>query len=70
MRGEALIELRRVGSSEVSRFELDGKRPAYVDMPVWFAHNIKNVGKGELYTQFWINEWYDPGDGDTYFETV
>ncbi len=23
-----------------------------------------------LYAQFWINEWYDPTDSDTYFEPV
>jgi UDP-2-acetamido-2,6-beta-L-arabino-hexul-4-ose reductase len=70
IKGKARIQLRKIGSEEVFDFELDGTRPAYVDMPVWFTHNIKNVGSDELYTQFWINEWYDPADGDTYFETV
>jgi UDP-2-acetamido-2,6-beta-L-arabino-hexul-4-ose reductase len=70
IRGKALIQLRKIGSPEVLNFYLDGNEPGYVDMPVWYTHNIKNVGKGELYTQFWINEWYDPGDGDTYFEIV
>ena len=46
----------------------DGNEPSYVDMPVWYTHNITNIGEEELYTQFWINEWYDPQDGDTYFE--
>jgi UDP-2-acetamido-2,6-beta-L-arabino-hexul-4-ose reductase len=70
IKGNALIQLRRIGTDKVFNFELDGERPSYVDMPVWFTHNIKNTGTGELYTQFWINEWYDPGDGDTYFEIV
>jgi UDP-2-acetamido-2,6-beta-L-arabino-hexul-4-ose reductase len=39
-------------------------------MPVWFTHNIKNIGEEELYTIFWINEFYDPEDADTYFEGV
>jgi len=39
-------------------------------MPIWFTHNIKNIGKEELLTMFWINEPYDPADPDTYFENV
>lgn len=70
IKGKARIQLRKVGTNEVLDFFLDGKEPAYVDMPVWYTHNITNIGEEELYTQFWINEWYDPNDGDTYFEEV
>ena len=70
IRGKARIQLRRIGTSEVLNFDLDGDEPAYVDMPVWYTHNITNTGDEELYTQFWINEWYDPEDRDTYFEKV
>jgi UDP-2-acetamido-2,6-beta-L-arabino-hexul-4-ose reductase len=70
IKGKATIELRRIGSNETLRFELDGEQPSFVDMPVWYSHNITNVGSGELITLFWINEFYDPEDPDTYFETV
>lgn len=70
IKGKARIQLRKIGSEEVLNFYLDGNEPAFVDMPVWYTHNITNIGKEELYTQFWINEWYDPRDGDTYFESV
>ncbi|MPL93516.1 UDP-2-acetamido-2,6-beta-L-arabino-hexul-4-ose reductase [bioreactor metagenome] len=70
IRGKARIQLRKIGSDEVMNFYLDGNEPSYVDMPVWFTHNITNIGDEELYTQFWINEWYNPEDGDTYFEEV
>jgi UDP-2-acetamido-2,6-beta-L-arabino-hexul-4-ose reductase len=70
IKGKALIQLRRIGSEEVLEFFLDGDEPAYVDMPIWYTHNIKNIGKEELYTNFWINEFYDPTDPDTYFENV
>lgn len=70
IKGKALIRLRKIGTNEVHDFYLDGTEPAYVDMPVWYTHNIKNTGDEELYTQFWINEWYNPADGDTYFEEV
>lgn len=68
IRGKARIQLRRIGTEEVLNFYLDGSEPSYVDMPVWYTHNITNIGDDELYTQFWINEWYDAADGDTYFE--
>jgi len=70
IKGKALIELRRIGSGEVLSFELDGREPSFVDMPVWYTHNIKNTGNEELYTIFWINEHFNPADPDTYFEQV
>ncbi len=70
IKGKARIQLRRIGTSEVLDFELDGSQPAFVDMPVWYTHNITNVGDDTLYTQFWISEWYDPADPDTFFEKV
>ena len=70
IKGEALIQLRQIGSDEVLEFYLNGDEPAYVDMPIWYTHNIKNIGKETLYTNFWINEPYNPKDPDTYFETV
>lgn len=68
IKGKARIQLRKIGTDEVMNFYLDGNKPSYVDMPIWYTHNITNIGNEELYTQFWINEWYDPNDGDTFFE--
>lgn len=70
IKGKARIQLRKIGSNEIINFYLDGEEPSYVDMPVWYTHNITNIGNEELYTQFWINEWYNPEDGDTFFEEV
>jgi len=70
IKGKALIQLRRIGTNEVLDFYLDGNEPAYVDMPIWYTHNIKNIGDEVLYTNFWINEFYDVNDPDTYFEEV
>ncbi|NNE76925.1 MAG: SDR family oxidoreductase [Pricia sp.] len=68
--GKALIQLRKIGTDEVIDYYLDGEEPAYVDMPIWYTHNIKNIGDKELFTLFWINEPYDAEDPDTYFEDV
>ena len=70
IKGDALIQLRKMGTKEVSNFYLSGDEPAYVDMPIWYIHNIKNIGTDDLYTIFWINELYDKTDTDTYFENV
>ncbi|HPE77597.1 MAG TPA: NAD-dependent epimerase/dehydratase family protein [Draconibacterium sp.] len=70
IKGKARIEIRKIGTDKTLSFDLDGSQPSFVDMPVWFTHNITNIGDDELYTIFWINEHYNPEDGDTYFEKV
>lgn len=70
IKGKARIELRRIGTDKVFTFELDGSQPSFVDMPIWFTHNITNIGEEELYTIFWINEQYDEKDPDTFYEVV
>lgn len=70
IKGKALIQLRKIGSTKVYDYYLSGDNPSYVDMPIWYTHNIKNIGEEELYTMFWINEFYDEKDPDTYFEIV
>jgi UDP-2-acetamido-2,6-beta-L-arabino-hexul-4-ose reductase len=70
IKGKAVIELRQVGTKDILHFDLDGEQPSFVDMPVWYTHNITNVGEDELITLFWINEFFDPNDPDTYFEKV
>ena len=70
VKGKALIQLRRIGTSTVHDFYLDGDESAYVDMPIWYTHNITNIGEEILYTIFWINEAFDANNPDTYFEIV
>ena len=70
IKGKALIELRKINTNDILSFELDGDEPSFVDMPIWYTHNIKNIGDEDLYTIFWINEFFDALDADTYFEKV
>ena len=70
IKGKALIQLRQVGTEKIFSFYLNGENPSHIDMPVWFTHNITNIGKDDLYTQFWVNEWYDSANPDTFFEKV
>ena len=70
IRGKARIELRRIGTTHKMVFELDGAYPAFVDIPVWHTHSLTNIGEEDLYTIFWINEFYNPNDPDTFYEEV
>ena len=68
--GKAKISLRKIGTNQVHEYFLDGENPSYVDMPIWYTHNITNIGSSPLITAFWINEPYNSEDADTYFENV
>ena len=68
--GKASIKLRKVNTDEIYEYILDGNEPAYVDMPIWFTHNITNIGDTALITLFWINEPYNSDDSDTYFNEI
>jgi UDP-2-acetamido-2,6-beta-L-arabino-hexul-4-ose reductase len=70
IKGKALIQLRKIDTAEVFYFYLSGDEPAFVDMPIWYIHNIINIGSEDLYTIFWINEPYDSNDPDTYLENI
>ena len=70
IKGKAKIQLREVLSEEKIEFLLDGSSPSYVDMPIWYTHNIENIGNEDLITIFWINEHYEEEASDTYLENV
>ncbi len=70
IKGKARIDLRKIDTDQVISYEVNGENPAYVDMPIWYTHNITNIGNEELLTIFWINEPYDPENADTYFVGV
>ncbi len=77
LKGQALVEMRRVGTYgegkafPVHRFELSGEKPVVIDILPGFAHRIRNLSdKEELITLMWANEIFDPARADTYREIV
>lgn len=70
IQGEALIKIRKIGTNKIIKYRLNGKNPSYVDMKVWHTHNIENIGSSKLITMFWINEFYNENDSDTFYEKV
>lgn len=70
IQGSARIDIRKIDSPDILSFELNGDRPAYVDMPIWYTHRIVNIGETELTTIFFVAEYFDKKDPDTYSEGV
>ncbi len=70
IKGEAIIRLRKIGTDKVIEYKVSGDKPSFVDIPIFYTHNITNIGKYDLETLFWSNEMFNPNDTDTYFEEV
>jgi UDP-2-acetamido-2,6-beta-L-arabino-hexul-4-ose reductase len=70
VKGKAEIKLRKVGTTDIIKYEVTGEKPSFIDIPVMHTHNITNTGNEELLTLFWSNEFYNPEKPDTYYEEV
>ena len=77
VKGEALIQLRRVGTQSdgsawpVEEFRVSGDRIQGVEMIPGYTHNIINLSETEdLVTFMWANEPFDPAKPDTFYQEV
>ena len=70
LKGEAEINLRKLGSEEVIQYRVSGNKTQYIDMPLFYTHNITPYYDEEITTLFWQNELLDKDDNDTYAEGV
>lgn len=71
VKGHGLIQLRRIGDTEIHSFEVNGDDMAVIDMIPGYTHNIMNLSDTEeLVTFMWCNECFDPKHPDTYHEEV
>jgi len=70
VKGQGLIKMRRIGTDKVIEFRVSGENPSSVEMPIYYTHNITNVGNEDMLTLFWTNELFDPQDPDTFYEEV
>lgn len=68
--GEAEIQLRRLLHDQVVTFRVSGDKPAIIDMPTLWVHNIRNVGDSEVITVFWSDQLLNAGCPDQYPERV
>jgi len=68
--GLALIQFRKIGTTEIINYHVCGEHIQVVDIPTGYTHNITNEGSSELVTLMWCNECFNPLKPDTYFEAV
>ena len=69
--GRGLIEMRKIDSDEILRFEVSGEKIEAVHMLPGYTHNIINLSDTEeLVTVMWANESFDPNHPDTFFLPV
>lgn len=64
--GQASIKFRKVGTSNVIEYRVDGDHMRVVDIPPGYTHNITNIGEHDLVTIMWASEFFDPQRPDTY----
>jgi UDP-2-acetamido-2,6-beta-L-arabino-hexul-4-ose reductase len=70
IRGEAIIRLRRVGSTNTRAYHVHGDEPRVIDIPENHIHNITNVGKSDMTLLVWSSQVFDPENPDTFGEKV
>lgn len=68
--GEGIIRFRKINTSEVIEYHVNGEKLEVLDIPVGYTHNITNTGDTNMVTVMWANEAFDPEHPDTYFVEV
>ena len=69
--GKGLIQQRKIDSDEVLNFEVSGDKIEAIHILPGYTHNIINLSDTQdLVTIMWVNECFDPGKPDTFFEVV
>ena len=69
--GKGLIQMRKIGDSEIRNYYVSGEKIQAVHMLPGYTHNIINLSDTEdLVTVMWANESFDPNKPDTFFEVV
>ncbi len=69
--GEALIEMRKIGSDETHSYTVSGEDIKAVYMLPGYTHSITNLSSTEkLVTLMWANEKFDGNRPDTYYEKL
>ena len=70
LEGDAEINLRKLGDDKVINYKVSGDKNQFIDMPLFYTHNITPSSDDEIITLFWVNELLNKDDADTYWEDV
>lgn len=71
LEGKALVEMRKIGTSEIIKYKIKGTDNKVIDTPIYYTHNLKNIGDTNLICCFWMNDILkEQKVDDTIFEKV
>ena len=71
LEGEASVKMRKIGTNEIIDYKIKGIDNKVIDMPVYYTHNLENIGNTELICCFWMNDILkEQKIDDTYFEKI
>jgi len=71
LEGDALVSMRKVGTDEVIEYKISGNNNVVFDTPVYYTHNLQNIGDTTLIACFWMNDILKENEiDDTYIESV
>ena len=71
LEGEASVKMRKIGTNEIIDYKIKGTDNKVIDMPVYYTHNLENIGNTELICCFWMNDILkEQKIDDTYFEKI
>lgn len=65
VQGEARFRFCHMASGETVEVMTDGSKPRIVETVPGWAHDITNIGGGQLIVVLWANETFDPEKPDT-----
>lgn len=68
--GHGLIQLRKIDTNKIVKYEVSGDKLEVVDIPAGYTHSIVNIGESDMVTIIWVNEYFNPNKPDTYFMEV
>ncbi|MHA6533606.1 capsular polysaccharide biosynthesis protein CapF [Paenibacillus sp. BAC0078] len=68
--GHGIISFRKIDEDEVIEYRVSGEKLQVLDIPTGYTHSISNIGKTDLVTIMWANEFFDPEKPDTYYLEV
>ncbi len=70
IKGRARFRFRHIVSNDVHELHTSGEEPSVVETIPGWAHDITNVGDGEMIVMLWANEIFDRALPDTYVHKV
>jgi UDP-2-acetamido-2,6-beta-L-arabino-hexul-4-ose reductase len=70
IKGRARFRFRHIVSNEFHELHTSGEEPSVVETIPGWAHDITNVGDGEMVVMLWANEIFDRARPDTYAHKV